>query len=106
VRIIHNIGQMGRDLDDLTKAINAKDATVERLRPLADGETILGTSDNLGAAREEIKSLHLDMKKMKGLLLDLEHPVDVMSSQLAFIQDGLDSQCCLKSLSALILIII
>ena len=91
-RIALSLVQLGTDANDLTRDIANKDATVERLRSIVDGERARSTLEGVESLRGETLRMRSDAQSMKSILLDLENPMIQISSQLVCMQDGLDSK--------------
>jgi hypothetical protein len=91
-RIALSLVQLGNDSDDLTRDIATKDAAVEKVRSIVDGERAKSTLDRVESLRGEMHRMRSDAQSMKSILSDLENPMIQMSLQLECIQDGLDSK--------------
>jgi hypothetical protein len=91
-RIALSIVQLGKDSDDLTRDISAKDTAMEKVRSIVDGERAKNTLYNVECLRGEMYKMRSLAQNMKDILLDLENPMIRMSLQLECIQDGLDSE--------------
>ena len=91
-RIALSLVQLGNDSDDLTRDIATKDAAMEKVRSIVDGERAKNTLDRVESLRGEMHRMRSDAKGMKSILSDLENPMIQMSLQLECIQDGLDSK--------------
>jgi hypothetical protein len=91
-RIALSLVQLGNDSDDLTRDIATKDAAMEKVRSIVDGERAKNTLDRVESLRGEMHRMRSNAQGMKSILLDLESPMIQISLQLECIQDGLDSK--------------
>jgi hypothetical protein len=87
-RIALSLVQLGKDADELTRDIAIKDAAMEKLRSIVDGERARSTLEGVESLREEMLQMRSDAKSMRSILLDLENPMIQISSQLVCMQDG------------------
>ena len=91
-RIALSLVQLGKDADELTRDIATKDAAMEKLRSIVDGERARSTLEGVESLRGGMLRMRSDAQSMKSILLDLENPMIQISSQLVCMQDGLDSK--------------
>jgi hypothetical protein len=91
-RIALSLVQLGKDADELTRDIATKDAAMEKLRSIVDGERSRNTLEGVESLRVGMLQMRSDAGSMKSILLDLENPMIQISSQLVYMQDGLDSK--------------
>jgi hypothetical protein len=91
-RIALSLVQLGKDADELTHDIATKDAAMEKLRSIVDGERTRSTLEGVESLRGEMLQRRSDAQSMRSILLDLETPMIQISSQLVCMQDGLDSK--------------
>ena len=91
-RIALSLVQLSNDADELTRDIATKDAAMEKLRSIVDGERARSTLEGVESLQGGMLRIHSDAQSMKSILLDLENPMTQISSQLVCIQDGLDSK--------------
>jgi hypothetical protein len=91
-RIALSLVQLGKDADELTRDIATKDAAMEKLRSIVDGERARNTLEGVESLQGEMLRMRSDAQSMKSILLDLENPMFQVSSQLVCMQDGLDSE--------------
>jgi hypothetical protein len=91
-RIALSLVQLGKDADELTRDIVTKDAAMEKLRSIVDGERARSTLEGVGSLQVDMLRMRSDAQSMKSILLDLENPMIQISTQLVCMQDGLDSK--------------
>jgi hypothetical protein len=91
-RVALSLVQLGKDSDDLTRDIAVKDAAMEKVRSIVDGERAKNTLNEVESLRGEMYQMRSVTANMKNILVDLETPMIQMSLQLESIQDGLDSK--------------
>jgi uncharacterized membrane protein len=86
--------ELATDSDALTRDIEVRDAAVERIRSIVDGERALNTSNGVENLLDEVHDLRSDGELLRRILLDLENPIIQIHQQLECIQDGLDRKLC------------
>jgi hypothetical protein len=91
-RVALSLVQLGNDSDDLTRDIATKDAAMEKVRSIVDGERAKNMLNGVESLRGEMHRMRSDAQGMKNILSDLENPMIQISLQLECIQDGLDSK--------------
>jgi hypothetical protein len=79
----------------LTRDIASKDAAMEKLRSIVDGERAKNTLEGVESLQVEILRMRSNAQSMKNILLDLDNPMNRIKSQLVCIQDGFDSKSIL-----------
>jgi hypothetical protein len=80
-----SFGQLGHDFDTLLKEVQARDMSMEKLRPLLDAE--VSQSILLGLGETSI-----DINKMRNALKDLEYSMKGMCSTVLEIHDGMQRE--------------
>jgi hypothetical protein len=71
-----------------------RDAAVERIRSIVDGERALSTINGVENLLDEVHNLRSDGELLRRILSDLENPIFRIHRQLECIQDGLDRKLC------------
>jgi hypothetical protein len=84
-RFLLSFGQLGHDFDTLLKEVQARDASMEKLRPLLDAEVSQSILLELGETS-------IDINKMRNTLTDLEYSMKGMCSTVLEIQDGMQRE--------------
>jgi hypothetical protein len=84
-RFLLSFGQLGHDFDTLLREVQARDMSMEKLRPLLDAEVSQGTL-------LELRETSSDINEMRNVLTDLGYSMKGMCSTVLEIHDGIQRE--------------